>query len=83
MEPTQEQILNAAIFLDGEHPEVAAMLVRMAEQPKATEPVAYINSNGIAREAGYKGWLDKEVLRPLVYGDAAQCGHGPCTESKS
>ena len=35
--PTQDQLLNAAIMLDGAHPAVAAWLVRMAEQP-AAEP---------------------------------------------
>ena len=38
------------------------------EQPAQQEPVAHINSNGVVHATGYP-WGDKEVLRPLVYGD--------------
>lgn len=49
--PTQDQLLNAAIILDGAHPEVAAMLVRMAEQPAQQQEPNSILVEGFWRVA--------------------------------
>ena len=43
----------------------------LEEQPAEQKPVAHENSNGVVHAAGYP-WSDKEVLRPLVYGDTSQ-----------
>ena len=48
----------------------AALRTALAEQPAEQEPVAHENSNGVVHAAGYP-WSEKEVLRPLVYGDTA------------
>jgi hypothetical protein len=49
---TKDQILNAAIFLDGAHSAVAAMLVAMAEQSAPVQPVAcFIGAKGSAFDA--------------------------------
>ena len=62
--PTQDQLLNAAIMLDGAHPAVTAWLVRMAEQ-QAAEPNAVL-VEGFGRVAILRGIAVELIGQPAA-----------------